>query len=84
VAKIEPEQRHRFLEENRIGQFAAAVRAAIEKARFVVAPLLLPFQHRLVADPLLSKLHACHVVRGIDDEEQQEGQEVHTDQIGTA
>jgi hypothetical protein len=48
--------------------------------RLVVAALGLPLLDRFGRHPLGAQLHARHVVRRIDDEEQQEGDQVDPDQ----
>jgi hypothetical protein len=54
----------------------------IDQQRLVVAALDLPFLDRLRRHPLDAQLHARHVVRRIDHEEQRKGDEIHPDQDG--
>ena len=49
----------------------------IDQQRLVVTALDLPFLDRLRRHALDTKLHARHVVRRVDDEEQREGEEIH-------
>ncbi|KAG1249107.1 hypothetical protein G6F65_019257 [Rhizopus arrhizus] len=52
----------------------------VEEERLVVAALDLPFFHRVLAGALSADGQARHVVRRVDREEQDEGEEVHADQ----
>ena len=39
-----------------------------------------PLLDRLLRHPLLAKIHACHIIRGVDDEKQDEGNDINADQ----
>jgi hypothetical protein len=73
-----------LIEEDRIGELAHAGGAVVEQQRLVVAALRLPVLDRLGGHALGAELHARHVVRRVDDEEQQEGQTFTPTRIGIA
>jgi Flp pilus assembly protein CpaB len=56
----------------------------IDQQRLVVAALDLPFLDRLRRHPLDAQLHARHVVRRIDDEEQRKGDRFTPIRMGSA
>jgi hypothetical protein len=63
---------------------SAAGSPGIEQQGLVVAALGLPFLDRLRRHALDAELHARHVVRRIDDEEQREGSRFTPIRIGIA
>ena len=78
--EIAGEHAHRLAEENRVGQRGAAGCGRIPDQRLVVAALHLPFLDRFRRHALDAELHARHVVRRIDHEEQAEGEQIDADQ----
>ena len=82
ATEVQREHAHRLVEQDGVGRLRHTRRGGIPHQRLVIAALGLPLLDRLRRHPLRTQLHARDVVRRIDDEEQQEGDQVHPDQDG--
>ena len=76
TSELEQEQADGFPVENGLGQLLDAFLPFVQQQRQVVAPLALPFPYGFGRHVLLPQVHARHVVRRVDDEEQDEGEDV--------
>src|SRR5699024_3945269 len=57
-----------------------SVRRIVPKQRLIVAVIVLPLLYRGLGDALGAKMHACHVIGAVDDEELLESNRIHSDE----